>query len=99
LPKIASIASVGRLLSQVIEFPAEDPGSRVPAAQFTGGDPDKQALKPGEARLAYRARAVEGADPFGRRVIQRRRGIPARIHRGSLSAVLVSEPGEVASGL
>jgi hypothetical protein len=68
---------------------------RVPAAQFADGDSDKQAVQPGEARLAYRARAVEGADPFGRRVIRRRRRIPARIRRGSLSAGLVSEPDEV----
>ena len=73
-------------MSQVIEFAPRNPGSRVSAVQFADGDPDKQAAQPGKTFLAHRARAVKRADPLGRRVIQRRRRIPARIHQVSLSA-------------
>jgi hypothetical protein len=52
-------------------------------------------VQPGKGSLAHRARPVESADPFGRRVIQYRCRTPARIHHGSLSASLVSEPDEV----
>jgi 2-haloacid dehalogenase len=86
----------GRLMGQVVEFPAGNPGSRFPAAQFADGDADKQAVQPGEGRVAHCARGVEGADPLDRRVIQRHRRIPARIHHYSLSAGLVSEPDEAA---
>ena len=79
-------------MSQVVEFPAGNPGSRFPAAQFADGGPDEQAVQPGEGRVAHCARGVEGTDPLGRRVIQRRRRIPARIHHHSLFAGLVIEP-------